>query len=73
LALTVPSTTEPGLTLESDGADLPARTLARVPWAAAALCPAPLDLEPGVLGLRVCGAALAPRSPRPNFPLRGVN
>jgi len=59
--------------LESDGADLSARTRARAPWAAAALCPAPLDLAPGFLGLRDCDAALAPRSPRPNFPLRGVN
>jgi hypothetical protein len=73
LALTVPSTTEPGLTLEADGADLAARTLARVPRAAAALCPASLDLEPGVLALRDRDAALVPRSPRPNFPLRGVN
>src|SRR2546430_7572458 len=33
------------------------RSRARVPWAAAALCPAPLDLAPGFLGLRDCDAA----------------
>jgi len=59
--------------LESDGADLPARTLARVPRAAAALCPAVLDLVPGVPPLRVFDAALALRSRRPNFPLRAFN